>query len=130
MAENVVYQRNPYSYGSGDVEKDARKARQHKDSMQRYTSVSRDENKDRYLNPEDGKLGMLKVQLAPGYKQMNLGKYPKTWTLPDEVNPLKRGWRAYRNAPRRIIRWTFGSTLSSRKSKLFSNVSRIPRNCC
>ncbi|KAH7401165.1 hypothetical protein DE146DRAFT_782230 [Phaeosphaeria sp. MPI-PUGE-AT-0046c] len=116
MANGTFYHRNPYSYGSGDVEKDARKVRQHKDSMQRYISISADGNLDRYLNPEDGKLSVLKVQLVPGYKQTLVGQYPKSWRLPDEINPWTRGWTAYTNAPRRIIRWTFGGTLSSRKS--------------
>jgi hypothetical protein len=126
MADDPVYHRDPYSYGSGDVEKDARKARHHKDSMQRYTSVNHDEDQDHFLNPEDGKLGLLKVQLAPGFTQV--GTYTKTWSVPPEANPFKRGWRAYRNAPRGVIRWTFGDTMRPRKSKAKSeNFSTLKR---
>jgi hypothetical protein len=123
MADQTFHHRDPYNYGSGDVEKDTCNARHHKDSMQRYTSINQDESADRFLNPEDGKLGLLKVQLAPGYKQTHGGKYPKTWRLPNEINSFKRGWHAYRNAPRRIIRWTFGSHMSSKKSKSHTRIA-------
>jgi hypothetical protein len=126
MSDNDFRHRAPYSNVSGDVEKDTLLVRQHKDSMQRYSSVFRDEDKDRYLRAEDGKLGLLKVQLAPGYTQDNLGEYSRTWSLPRRggaINAIKRMWRNFRNAPKAIVRWTYGSTLGSKRSEFDLNLT-------
>jgi hypothetical protein len=97
-----------------DVENNKQVLRHHKDSMQRYTDVDWAANLDHYLCAEDGKLKLLRVQMAPGYKQPTLGKFDRTWSLPRDLNGFQSLWRSVSNAPRGIVRWTFSGGVKSK----------------
>jgi hypothetical protein len=122
MSDNNFRHRAPYSNANRDVEKHTQ-LQQHKDSMQRYSSPTCNDDKDRYLGAEDGKLRLLKVQLAPGYTQENMGRYSRTWSLPRRVGAIKGMWRSFRNAPKKIVRWTYGSTLGPKRSEFNLNLT-------
>ncbi len=96
----------PYPPARGDRQ-------DHKDSLNRYVRVEgREMDKDHYLNPEDGKLVLLRVQCAKNYvRPQNLAT---TWSDPLEPNPLARAWKAFRESPRRILTWTYSDRLRAR----------------
>jgi len=93
----------------------------HKDSLNRYIRVEDTEkDKDYYLNPEDGKLVLLRVQCVKNYvRPQNLAT---TWSDPLEPEPLVHAWNAYRESPMRILTWTYNDRLRE-KSILDGSIS-------
>ncbi|KAJ2998825.1 hypothetical protein NUW58_g209 [Xylaria curta] len=85
----------------------------HKDSLNRYVQVKEgDKDKDHYLNPDDGKLVLLRVQCARDYhRDPNL---VITWDDPLKLHPLVEGLKAFKEAPRSILTWTFNDMLRER----------------
>lgn len=82
----------------------------HRDSLNRYTSNQGDDSdKDHYLKPDDGKLGLLRVQRAKGYIRPD--GLVTTWDDPIEPNPFKQLWEDFRDSPTRILTWTYDDWL-------------------
>jgi hypothetical protein len=108
-----------------DVENNKQVIRHHKDSMQRYTDVDWAADQDHYLRAEDGKLKLLRVQMAPGYKQPTLGKFNRTWSLPRDVSGFRSLWRSVSNAPRGIVRWTFSDSVKSKNGTFHPAATRL-----
>lgn len=77
--------------------------RWHKDSLNRYTDLNKDpQNKrDHYLRPKDGKLGLVKVQLAPGFVARK-STVKETWT----ISPFQSE-SGIRDIPIGILKWTY-----------------------
>lgn len=77
--------------------------RYHKDSLNRYVDLDKDpqNDKDHYLRPKDGKLGVVKVQLAPGFvPRKTVGT--TTWTT--------SGFKSdsgIRDVPIGILKWAY-----------------------
>ncbi|KAL5114122.1 hypothetical protein ACEQ8H_008006 [Pleosporales sp. CAS-2024a] len=115
MMEMSSRERLPLHGEIGAMEKDAQMVRQHKDSMQRYTSVDGDQDCDHYLDAHDGKLRLLKVQVAPGLRHKGFGADEKSWSAPAKVGAFTRSWRAVQDAPIRITRWTYAISLATDK---------------
>jgi len=89
------------SFATGKLPKEAVRRPHHKDGLHRYTTVKdEDKDKDHYLQADDGKLEVLRVQKAPNNNFSNNLK--TTWGEPEEVNLIKSLWRGFRNSPRSI----------------------------
>ncbi|KAI3331629.1 hypothetical protein HD806DRAFT_165665 [Xylariaceae sp. AK1471] len=85
----------------------------HKDSLNRYIQVEdREKDMDHYLNPEDGKLALLRVQCAENYHR-DPGLVT-TWSSPLELHPLVHAWKAFRESPKSILTWTYNDRLRER----------------
>jgi hypothetical protein len=88
----------------------------HKDSLNRYTRVSdRNRGNDHYLQPEDGKLGLLRVQRAPGYSRH--AGLRTTWMDPEEPGPFKLFWTWLQDTPRNVVTWTYDDWLKSKSQE-------------
>lgn len=86
----------------------------HKDGLQRYTNVEFVyKNKDHFLQPDNGKLEILRVQIAPTSKLSTHQSLP--WERPLEDSQFKSLWKAFRNSPRSIIRWTYDDFLKCKR---------------
>lgn len=95
------------------------KLHDHKDGLQRYADAKPEfRNKDHFLQAEDGKLQVLRVQLAPNHRSSN--NMATTWERPKQPNMIKVLWRGFRNAPRDIVRWTFNDSLKCKNSPLYT----------
>ncbi|ORY14631.1 hypothetical protein BCR34DRAFT_223885 [Clohesyomyces aquaticus] len=103
----------------------------HKDSMHLYAKVEdNDLNYDYYLRANDGKLEVLRVQLAPvkrtSNQQQDSTDLPKTWKRPKEVDPFLRFWRFLRNAPREIVTWTYNGSRNQKDGEELSMYLKYP----
>lgn len=86
------------------------KLHHHKDGLHRYADAKPEfKNKDHFLQADDGKLEVLRVQVAPNNRFSKSLK--TTWERPEVENPFKALWRGFRNAPRDIVTWTFNDSL-------------------
>lgn len=88
--------------------------RHHKDGLHRYTNVRAvDGDKDHYLEADNGKLELLRVQKAPFHssRYRSQGDLKTTWSEPLEPNLFKSMWQRFRGAPRSITTWTFNDSL-------------------
>lgn len=95
----------------------------HKDSLNRYVQVGdRERGKDHYLNPEDGKLVLLRVQCAENYRRDP--SLITTWSDPLECHPLVRAWKAFRESPQSVLTWTYNDWLQNRST----SDSSLPRS--
>ncbi|CAN8099553.1 unnamed protein product [Discula destructiva] len=85
--------------------------RYHKDSLNRYIDLDKDPNNDQdhYLRPTDGKLGVVRVQIAPGSAVSNRTGTRRTWTASsfDSSNGI-------RDIPIGILKWTYRDAVESR----------------
>ncbi|KAI1123802.1 hypothetical protein F5Y10DRAFT_251074 [Nemania abortiva] len=100
----------------------------HKDSLNRYVLVEdKEKDKDHYLNPDDGKLVLLRVQRTEEYRREP--GITTTWSDPLEPNPFVHSWKAFREVPWNILTWTYGSRLRERSVREGSlSPSRGPHN--
>ena len=63
----------PNSFATGKLPKEAVRPAHHKDGLHRYTTVNDEDNdKKHYLQANDGKLKVLRVQKAPNNNFYNL----------------------------------------------------------
>lgn len=82
----------------------------HKDSLNRYVLVGEaDRYKDHYLNPDDGKLVLLRVQFAKNHNRDP--SLISTWDIPLEPRLLAYVWKAFRQLPRKVLTWTYNDRL-------------------
>ncbi|KAJ3564391.1 hypothetical protein NPX13_g7864 [Xylaria arbuscula] len=82
----------------------------HKDSLNRYVQIQdTDKYKDHYLNPDDGKLVLLRVQCAKDYSRDET--LVTTWDDPIKPRPLVYAWKALRKSPKKILTWTYNDRL-------------------
>lgn len=89
----------------------------HKDGLHRYAIVDdQNRDKDHYLQADDGKLQVLRVQEVPNHRVQE--GLTTLWERPEDVNPLKSMWRGFRNSPRHIITWTFNDSLKGKTKNL------------
>ncbi|KAI0424597.1 hypothetical protein F5Y09DRAFT_323956 [Xylaria sp. FL1042] len=95
----------------------------HKDSLNRYVRVASTEKyKDHFLNPEDGKLLLLRVQCAEDYHRSPT--LITTWSDPLKRHPVVRGWKGFREFPRNILTWTYNDWLRQ-KSVLDGSLPKL-----
>ncbi|CZR69076.1 uncharacterized protein PAC_18977 [Phialocephala subalpina] len=88
------------------------KLHQHKDGLHRYADAKPEHrNKDHFLQADDGKLEVLRVQLAPNNRTSQNLK--TTWERPKVENQFKVLWRGFRDAPRDIVTWAYNDSLKS-----------------
>lgn len=89
----------------------------HKDGLHRYANAkSQYMGKDHYLKADDGKLKVLRVQVAPNNRTASTNV---PWERPRPINPFKALWRAFRRSPSEIIRWTFDGSLKGKVSSFW-----------
>jgi len=88
---------------------------------------SLEHGKDYYLNPNSGKLVLLRVQHARGYRRTEELEKATSWSEALAPNPFVNLWRAYRDAPIRILAWTYEARLTEDASSLLSDASPSPR---
>ncbi|KAI1368395.1 hypothetical protein F5Y08DRAFT_355072 [Xylaria arbuscula] len=82
----------------------------HKDSLNRYVQIQdTDKYKDHYLNPDDGKLVLLRVQCAKGYSRGPA--LVTTWDDPIKPHSLVYAWKAFRKSPKKVLIWTYNDRL-------------------
>lgn len=86
------------------------KLHHHKDGLHRYADAKPGfKDKDHFLQPDDGKLEVLRVQVAPNNRlSMSLNT---TWERPEVENSFKSLWRGFRNAARNTVTWTFNESI-------------------
>ncbi|KAF3763154.1 hypothetical protein M406DRAFT_73783 [Cryphonectria parasitica EP155] len=87
------------------------KQRYHKDSLNRYIDLDEDpqNTQDHYLRPKDGKLGVVEVQIAPGFvARENPGT--RTWIASDFT-----GDHGLRDVPISILRWAYRDIVEAKQ---------------
>lgn len=98
--------------------------RYHKDSLNRYTVLVQNEqsNQDHYLRPSDGKLDVVKVQIAPGFRSFEVttgGK--RTWT----AIPFSSDG-GIRDVPIGILKWAYKDYVESKTRDTEGLVLKYP----
>jgi len=90
----------------------------HKDSLNRYACVTGpNHDKDHFLNPENGKLELLRVQRAWGYSRPSSLGAQTPWSDPKPLSPLKDVWKRIRQTPMDILTWTYGNKLKAEATR-------------
>lgn len=90
--------------------------RYHKDSLNRYVFLG-SSNQDHYLQPSDGKLALLNVQMAPKKHSLYL-------PLPPRTGIETRTWQTFyfwgqggiRDIPVSILKWTYQESVENEHS--------------
>lgn len=85
----------------------------HKDSLNRYCCITDpNRDKDHFLNPENGKLELLRVQQVQGSRLPELqAKTP--WSRPKSLNALQTAWREIQRTPLAVLAWVYGNKLTA-----------------
>lgn len=88
------------------------KPRDYKDAVGRYSDVNEEwKTRDHCIDPEDGRLAILRVQHAKGNAAPNPRHLPTPWERPLEPSTAQRWWRRLRNASTEILLWTYADAL-------------------
>lgn len=86
----------------------------HKDSLNRYRCItSPDGDKDHFLNPENGKLELLRVQQAQGSSRPPDLEARTPWSGLESRNALQEAWKMIQRVPLAVLTWTYGNRLTA-----------------